>query len=103
MTVSRNSATMLRTVLSRSRIVAMIRGVIWALATWIATSSELKAKTMNDSTAPTKTWSTVWAVDGVTTQAHDQSNQASTCPKSRISTSEARQAPSGTIHIDARR
>ena len=34
--------------LSRSSVVAMMRGVYWPLATWIATSSEPKVKTMND-------------------------------------------------------
>ena len=40
---------MTRMALSRSSVVAMMRGVYWPPATWIATSSEPKVKTRNDS------------------------------------------------------
>ncbi len=46
--VKRKMPTIVRMTLSRSRVVAMMRGVYWPPATWIATSSEPKVKTMNE-------------------------------------------------------
>ena len=40
--------TVVRMALSRSSVVAMMRGVYWPPATWIATSNEPKVKTRND-------------------------------------------------------
>ena len=48
-----NSPTVYLTTLSRSKVVAMIRGVICPLATCIATSSEPNVKTTNDRFAVT--------------------------------------------------
>ena len=46
--VKRKTPTITRMTLSRSRVVAMMRGVYWPPATWIATSSEPNVKTMNE-------------------------------------------------------
>ena len=46
--VNTNMPTIARMTLSRSSVVAMMRGVYWPPATWIATSSEPKVKTMNE-------------------------------------------------------
>ena len=53
----------------------MTRGVSCALATCIATSSEPKVKTMNDSIDAMKTCSPVLATSGDIAQFHDQPNR----------------------------
>ncbi len=49
MRVKTKSPTLNRTTLSRSSVVAIIRGVSWPLATWMATSKDPNVKTRNDS------------------------------------------------------
>ena len=46
---------------SRSSVVAMMRGVSWPLAIWIATSSEPNVKTTNESVSVMSVWNRVWA------------------------------------------
>jgi hypothetical protein len=82
--VSTNNAMMSRMVLSRSSVVAMMRGVSWALAIWIATSSELKANTMKATVAETTLSSVVSTV--ATSSFHDQvhCSRSSSQPTMRI-------------------
>jgi hypothetical protein len=47
--VMRNRPTVNRMTLSRNKVVAMIRGVSWPLAIWMATISEPNVKTINES------------------------------------------------------
>ena len=54
--VNTNSPTLPRTTLSRSSVVAMMRGVSWPPAIWIATSSEPNVNTTNDSVSVMVVW-----------------------------------------------
>src|SRR3954447_2161330 len=75
--VSTNSATIQRMVLSRSSVVAMMRGVSCALAIWIATSSELKAKTMKETVDATSPCSVDTTVPISSFHAHCHCSQSS--------------------------
>ncbi len=61
--VKTNSPTLTRTTLSRSSVVAITRGVSWPPAIWMATSSEPKVKTRNDSDSVMTVWYIVVAPD----------------------------------------
>jgi hypothetical protein len=56
----------------------MMRGVSWALAIWIATKSELNAKTMNEMVAATKPSREEWTVATSRCHSHVQPSQLST-------------------------
>ena len=98
-----NSATIRRMVLSRSKVVEMMRGVSWALATWMATSSELNANTRNDSVAPNNPCRTFCTTATSMVHAQVQLNRSSTKLKIRTKTNDVMNAATGTTHRDERR
>ena len=88
--------------LSRSSVVAMMRGVYCPLATWIATSSEPKVKTTNDSVSVMTALVSAFAPSSPS-PCPAQPSRPSSASTMILNTRSARPAATGTIQSDERR
>ena len=95
--VKTDRPTLYRTTLSRSSVVAMIRGVSCPPATWIATSSEPNVNTRNDSVSVMTVWYNDCAPAGSNPTRRQRSQLSS--PRSMGARSSTRTiAMIGTVH-----
>ncbi len=88
--------------LSRSSVVAMMRGVYCPLATWIATNSEANVKTSNDSVSVMTALESALAPSSPSPYPTQLSRPSSASTMS-LNTRSATPAATGTIHSDERR
>jgi len=94
--VKTNKPTLKRTTLSRRSAVAMIRGVSWALATWIATSSDPNVNTRNESASVTTVWNIACAPSSA--RIGFQLSQSSRMRSNGMVASTTTMAMNGTTH-----
>ena len=100
--VNTNRPTLPRTTLSRSSVVAMMRGVSWTPATWIATSSDPNVNTTNESVSVIVVWYSACAPE---TDSPDKRHfsHASTTRSTGAKTSTARIESRGIVQSAERR
>ncbi len=81
----------------RRSVVAMIRGVSWPPATWIATRSEPNVNTRNDKVSVITVWYSAVAPVGSSPPSRQRSH-SSNARSTGASSSTSAMATSGTVH-----